>query len=377
MPSEIRFAMGASREVADHAKHLGATRVLLITDETLVKTGIVDELRISLETGGLSVGVYDSVLPEPPARNVDECGELVAEGRFDCVVGLGGGSVLDVTKATALVATNGGSVLDYVWEEKTPTTATLPKILLPTTAGTGSEVSRGAVFTDTRRNVKRGMVNTLLRADVAIIDPGLTLTMPPGLTATTGMDAFIHSIESYIGKAASPMTELFALESIRLIGRYLRAAVLNGSDVEARANMALASLYGGLSCGNAFCGVAHAFSNPIGNKYHLPHGTACYLTLGATLRRNSLSDLEKFRQIGTALDLPLDGLSSYDAADKIIGGIVQIGKDIGLPQNLREIGAKEEELEELADGATQPHLLANNPCTVNKNLLLEIVHASY
>ncbi len=377
MPSEVRFAMGASHEVADHARRLGATKILVITDENLGKAGIVEAFTSSLAADGLSVQVYDKVLPEPPTRNVDECVDAVAKGRFDCVVGLGGGSVLDVTKATALVATNGGSVLDYLWGEKTPTTATLPKILLPTTAGTGSEVSRGAVFTDTGRNVKQGMVNTLLRADVAIIDPGLTLSMPPSLTATTGMDAFIHSIESFIGKAASPMTELFALESIRLIGRYLRTAVLNGGDVEARTNMALASLYGGLSCGNAFCGVAHALSNPIGNKYHLPHGTACYLTLGATLRYNSLSDLEKFQRIGDALNLPLDGLSSYDAADQIIRSIVQIGKDIGLPQNLREIGAKEEELKELADGATQPHLLANNPSIINKNVLMEIVHSSY
>ena len=377
IPSEIRFAMGASREAVDHAKRLGVTKALLVTDENLVSAGLADDLRGSLEAGGIEVGVYDKVLPEPPTRNVDECVALAEAEGHDGFVGLGGGSVLDVTKAAALVAGNGGSVLDYLWEERTPTRRTLPKILLPTTAGTGSEVSRGSVFTDTGRNVKRGMVHTLLQADVAIVDPDLTLTMPPGLTATTGMDAFIHSLESFIGKAASPMTQLFALDSIRLIGRHLRTAVFDGGDAEARTHMALASLYAGLSCGNAFCGVAHALSNPIGNRYHLPHGTACFMTLGATLRYNSLSDLKKFRRIGEALELPLEGLSDHDAADRIVETVVRIGTDIGLPGSLREIGAKEEELEEIADGATQPHLLANNPCIVTKGVLMDIVQTSY
>ena len=377
IPGDIHFGMGASAELASHAKRLGATTVLLVTDETLCDAGVAGRLRTSLETAGLTVGLYDRVLPEPPTRNVDECVALVGEGQYDCVVGLGGGSVLDVAKATALVATNGGSVVDHLWEEKTASNPALPKILLPTTAGTGSEASRGAVFTDTGRNVKRGMVNTLLRADIAIIDPEFTLTMPPRLTATTGMDAFIHALESFIGKAASPMTELFSLEAIRLIARHLRAAVLNGDDIEARTSMALASLYGGLSSGNAFCGVAHALSNPIGNKFHLPHGTACFLTLGATLRYNCLADLEKFRRIGSALGLPLAGLSNHEAADKIIGSIVQIGKDVGLPQCLRDVGATEDELEELAEGATQPHLLANNPCLVDERVLVDIVHASF
>ena len=377
IPGDIHFGMGASGELASHAKRLGATTVLLVTDETLCEAGVADGLRTSLETAGLTVGLYNGVLPEPPTRNVDECVSLVGEGQYDCVVGLGGGSVLDVAKATALVATNGGSVVDYLWEERTASIPALPKILLPTTAGTGSEASRGAVFTDTGRNVKRGMVNTMLRADVAIVDPEFTLTMPPRLTATTGMDAFIHALESFIGKAASPMTELFSLEAIRLIARHLRAAVLNGEDIEARTSMALASLYGGLSSGNAFCGVAHALSNPIGNKYHLPHGTACFLTLGATLRYNCLADLDKFRRIGSALGLPLVGLSNHEAADKIIGSIVQIGNDVGLPQCLRDVGATEDELEAVAEGATQPHLLANNPCFVDRRVLLEIVHASY
>ena len=221
------LAQGASAQIGPEAKKLGATKVLVVTDQGVVKAGLADPVKASLEDAGLSVEVYDGVLPEPPARVVDQASEMFRSGGFDLCLGLGGGSSLDSAKMVAALAANPGSILDYVGMDMVPKKGA-PLILVPTTAGTGSEATRVMVFTDESDNVKKVVYSDNLLPELSILDPTLTLSMPPSVTADTGLDALVHAIETYVSVNTTPYAEILSLQAIAMIAEHLPKAFAKG-----------------------------------------------------------------------------------------------------------------------------------------------------
>jgi alcohol dehydrogenase len=301
LPGVIYFGMDAVQKVADEAVRFKAKRPIIICDPGVAKAGIAAQIRKIVEGKlGLSADVYADVEPEPRIESLEQCAEAVKKGGYDLLIGVGGGSSMDTTKGVSVLVGNGGSIRDYFGIDKVPQKG-LPYMLVATTAGTGAEISNNAVFLDTQQKLKIGTVSQYCLADVAIVDPMLTVSMPPAVTAATGMDALTHAIESYTAVKATPLTELWSLESIRLIAGSLRTAVARGGDLKARYDMALGSLMAGIALANASAGSVHALAYPLGGTYRVPHGVSNALMMPYVLEYNAIADLPKFTKIAEAM----------------------------------------------------------------------------
>ncbi len=361
VPAQISFGLGAAETVGVEAKRLGATHAFVMTDPNLQKLGATDKILEALAAQGIRTTVSADVVVEPTVESVAPGTAEAREARCDLVVALGGGTTLDTAKAVALLLRNDGSVEDYLGIGLVKRRG-VPSILIPTTSGTGAEITPNALFLVPRDREKKAVVSPHIIPDVAILDPLLTLTVPPKVTAATGMDALSHAVEAYTSINASPLTDLYALEAIRLIGTHLRTAVANGGDVAAREGMARASLYGGIAIGNAGTNIVHALAYPLQGQHRVTHGVANSLLLPYGMEFNALSNLPKFTAVAEALGEPIHGLSPRAAAAKSAEACRLLSLDVGIPQKLREVGIKPEDLEALADGAMKvTRLLANNP----------------
>jgi len=299
-PTSVLFGIGAISQLGMEAKRLGATRALIITDKGVVESGLVREGIEALEAEGIKAMIFDEVEPEPPIRVVDECTKRLKSDQFDIVVGFGGGSAIDTAKAASVLITNDRPISAYFGIDLVEKRG-LPKIFIPTTAGTGSEVSRVSILTDEKEMVKRAVFSNFLLADVVIVDPLLTLTMPLTLTADTGIDALVHAIEAYVSKKATRFSDLLALEAIHLIGRSISKAYAKGQDIEARSNMAFASLIAGMAFSSGGLGAVHALAYPLGTAFHLPHGRSNAIMLPHVMEFNLIGNAEKFSDIAKAL----------------------------------------------------------------------------
>jgi alcohol dehydrogenase class IV len=360
-PNVLITGIGSVAQVGDQAKKLGARKVLVITDKILNQTGLVTKVTVPLEAEGIQVAIIDEVIPEPPFENLEQIARGIRDQGYDAFIGIGGGSALDVTKALAIMMTNTGDVRELVGIEKVKNKG-IPFILIPTTAGTGSEVTYNAIFTDIRDNVKKGIVSPYLLPDVAIVDAELTVTVPPHVTASTGMDALVHAVESYTAQRASELTDGIALHAIQLISRSIRAAVYNGKNIGAREDMAMGSLMAGISLGNAGVGAVHALAYPLGGKFKVPHGVANSLLLPYVMKYNAIANLEKFAQIAKALGENIEGLSLRDAAEVAVRAMAKLSRDVGIPSTLSEVGVTENDIPALAEEASKiDRLLNNNP----------------
>ncbi|MBI5968442.1 MAG: iron-containing alcohol dehydrogenase, partial [Deltaproteobacteria bacterium] len=279
-PRNITFGLGCAEQVGGRAREYGAQRALLVTDRGFQPLGIIELISRSLSKAGIEPILYDGVVTEPTTEHVEEGFRVYREGGCDLVVGLGGGSCLDAAKSIAVLATNGGRIQDYEGREKVEK-GKAPLMALPTTAGTGSEVSRGAVIRDKQRNVKFIVWSSKIVPDEAFEDPLLTVSMPPSITISSGMDALTHAIEGYIslreanlGYGPPPLLHYMALPAIELISHNLRQAWANGKDVEARSNMMLGQLLAGFTFANSGTALAHGMARPLGAYFHIPHGLA-------------------------------------------------------------------------------------------------------
>ena len=375
-PSQL-FGAGAVAHIGDEAKRLGLRRVLIITDPGVAKAGIAGRVRELLDSAGVGTGTYDEVEPEPSVASVERAAAPAAGGEYDGIVGVGGGSALDTAKGVSLRSANDGPIQRYFGVELVPATG-LPMILVPTTAGTGSEVTPNAIFDDTERRLKAGVVSHRLFAQVALVDPDLTVGAPPHVTAAAGIDALTHAIESYVAIKATPHTDLYALEAIRLIAASLRTAVARGSDRAARAGQARGSFYAGISITNAGTGLCHAMAYPLGSAYHVPHGMSNALLLPAVLEYNMVADLPKMARVAAAMGEPVDGLSDREAARAGVDAVRQLCQDVGLPSGLKDIGVPEDALESFVEGAlSAQRLITNNPRVPTPEAVLKIYRASY
>ncbi len=361
IPNQISVGVGAAETVGAEAKRLGGRHAFVVGDPALQKIGTVDQVVSWLAAQGVQSTVFTEVEAEPSVQSADRCAEAARAAGCDLVVGIGGGSALDSAKVVAMLLTNGGKVEDYLGIGIVRQRG-VPSILVPTTSGTGAEITPNALFYVPSIRDKKAVVSPYIIPDVAIVDPLLTLTVPPSVTAATGVDALCHALESYTSLNASPLTEMYSLESIRLIGANLRTAVGNGSDLAARDAMARASMYAGISIANAGTNAVHALAYPLQGQHRITHGIANSLMLPYVVEFNALSNLTKFAQVAEALGEPISGLSLRDAAARSIQACRLLSEDIGIPKRLADVGIKAEHLEALVEGAMQQtRLLVNNP----------------
>lgn len=361
VPPTTWFGEGAVSVLGEECKRLKANKVLLLTDNSIASSGLLDQVTPFLESESIKYDIYDEVEPEPPVPNFEKSLKLVKENKYDLLIGIGGGSSIDITKLLSVMVSNPGSVEDYFGVNLVQN-AGIPKIAIPTTSGTGSEVTAIGILTKVKEQLKIGVVSPYLIPDVAIVDPVLTVGMPQKVTATTGMDALAHAIEAYTSLKASPLTDKYALEAIKLIAVNLRSAYALGSNIEARDAMCRASFYAGIAFANASVTAVHALSFPLGGKYKIPHGMANAILLPYVMEYNMIGCLEKFANVADLMGEQVYDLSLLDAAAKSVDAVIKLAEDIKIPLKLREIDIEEKDIKPLSEGAiTVTRILQNNP----------------
>ncbi len=362
IPGQITFGAGAAETVGAEAERLGATHAFVLSDPNLQKVGVTERIVASLSTQGVRSTVYAEIEFEPSIQSVAPASAAAAKASgCDLVIGLGGGSTMHTAKAVAVLTRNAGQAEDYLGIGLVKQRG-VPLILMPTTSGTGAEITPNALFYIPAVREKRAIVSPHIIPDVALLDPLVTLTVPPAVTAATGLDALSHAVESYTSLNASPLTDLYALEAIRLVGVHLRTAVANGSDLVAREGMLRASLYAGIGIGNAGTNIVHALAYPLQGQHRVTHGVANSLLLPYGMEFNALSNLSKFATVAEKLGEPIAGLSPRAAAARSTEACRLLSQDIGIPQTMGEVGIKAKDIDDLVDGAMKmTRLLVNNP----------------
>ena len=315
--------------------------------------------------------VYDESKPEPKLEDLDEIVELVRGQSFKAVVGIGGGSILDAAKIASMAATNPGSIKQYIGANLVKKRG-LPLILIPTTAGSGSEATQAAVLT--LDDVKVSVWDSNLFADVSLVDPLLTLSMPKKLTANTAIDALSHAIEALMSLDSNPLTDAIALEAVKLIGKYLRLAYANGQNLEARYNLSLAALMGGIVISNAGLCAGHGIAYTYATEYDLPHGASCALSLPYIMAFNLPACVDKLIAVAKAMGEPIRGLSPDDAAYRAVVAVKKLIEDVGLPTSLRDIGVSEGEVSKYAEDLLMKYkrFLPRNPREISKEDAISI-----
>jgi alcohol dehydrogenase class IV len=376
-PNKIMLGVGAAREIGVECKALGGKRALIITDPGVVAAGLIEGIQESLESEGIRIGIFDKVVAEPPSRVIDESAQIARDEGYDIVIGVGGGSSLDAAKGASLMAVNKGTVLDYAGIDLVPR-AGLLKILLPTTGGTGSEVTRVFVVTDEAENTKKVVYSNFNLADLAVIDPLLSLSMPSVVTAKTGIDALVHAIETYVSVNATPFSDILAIEAIRLIAENLPIAYAKGNNLEARYNMALAADLAGLAFTSGGLGAVHGLAYVLGTEYHLSHGRSNAIMLPHVMEYNRIGGLRRYARIAKAMGEGIQGLSAYDAAGKSIDVVKRLLEAVAISIKLSDYGIYEKDLPRLVEGGIkQTRLFVPNPRDLTKGDVEKIYEMAF
>lgn len=364
LPKRTRFGPGSLRSIEDDIDLFSAKSVLVISDRGVAEAGLVDRLVNVIEKRTRRIEVFDRTEPEPTVQSVASATAAMRNaGDIDLLISLGGGSVMDTAKCANIVATNGGSILDYEEgkKNKRDIDKLLPHVAIPTTAGTGSEATIWTIFIDPSRKFKTGVQDSRLMPDLVILDPDVTTTMPPRVTAATGMDALTHAIESYVSEYANPFTEALSVESIELIADNLRTAYNDGKDIEARGNMLLASYMAGIAFSNSSCGIVHTLAETLGGFYRIPHGITNSLMLPNVMEFNTSARREKFSKIAGLMGEVVKSAGSQAGALKSVDAVRRLAKDLGLPRKLREVGVRKEDVPTLATMAFPWANVSGNP----------------
>ncbi|RPH88411.1 MAG: iron-containing alcohol dehydrogenase, partial [Desulfobacteraceae bacterium] len=309
----IVFGLGAIEKIGAEVLGLKKKKVLVVTDPGIVQAGLLEPLKQSLQAAHIPFALFDGVEPDPRLEVVQQCAEMGRKEGVEALIGFGGGSSLDIAKVAAVLLTNEGDLTQFFGIDLIPNPG-LPVILIPTTAGTGSEVTPIAILSDTREKLKKGIVSPHLFPEVALLDPQLTVGLPPVVTALTGLDALIHAIESYTSVNAFDLTDHLAFRAMELLYDNIRTAYARGEDLEARSRMLEGSLLAGIAFANAGVTAVHAFAYPIGGEFHVAHGLANSVMLPHVMRFNLLGNLPKFADIGSALGLDTEPLTDKEAA---------------------------------------------------------------
>lgn len=347
--------------IADVVADFGATRVLIISDKGVARAGLIERPKALLEAAGATVTVIDDTPPEPDVGQVESIFEEAKKQSCELVIGIGGGSAMDVAKIIAVLLNNEVSLRDLL--NKAPIARRgLPTLMVPTTAGTGSEATPNSIVLVPEDDLKVGIVSPKLMPDCVILDPKMTVGLPPAITASTGMDALTHAIECYASNKGNPFSELFALKAITLISRSIRRAFTHGSDLDARHDMLLGAMYGGMCIATSSTTAVHALAYPLGGKYRIAHGISNAILLPYVMRFNSVGNEGKFRDMAVAMGLDVSLLTDEQAANSLIDSLFALNRDLQIPADLKRWNITEADLETLVEGAAKvTRLLDNNP----------------
>ena len=375
-PTKIISGIGSTAEIIKELNDLHAKKVLLITDPGLVQAGVAQQVVEMLKQAAVEVEIFDAVEPDPSIQVATKAAEMAKNVKANVLIALGGGSAIDTAKSAALLVTNGGYLKDYAGVNKV-IKPILPLIAVPTTAGTGSEVTIFAVMSDPEKQEKFTISSALIAPAVAVLDPLLTLKLPPSVTAFTGMDALTHAIEAFTSSIAQPATDALALSAIKLILKHLPVAVGRGDNIMARDGMLQASLLAGIAFNNAFLGLAHAIASPLGGHFHVPHGLANAVMLPYVMEYNLPTAVRRYAEIGCALGLQAVGDTPRAVAEKTVAAITQLARDINIPEKLSNIGAKEELLPLVARDALKSIQLKFNVRNASEKEILALLQKAY
>ncbi|MDR5907127.1 iron-containing alcohol dehydrogenase [Franzmannia qiaohouensis] len=369
MPTKIEFGIGLTRRLGEFVESLGGSKALVITDPGLIAAGVVERVTSALSQHGIEPIVFSEVESEPDARGVEASVELFRESGCDVIVAVGGGSALDTGKAVSAMLTNPGHIRDYAGLGVVKKHGA-PFVAIPTTAGTGSESTIWSVISEKDKGLKYGVGSPLIVPDVALCDPELTVSLPPRITAVTGIDALGHALESYVNKATQPVSEALSEKAIMLIGRSLRTAVFAGDTVTARADMLLASSLAAMAFNPTRLGLAHALAMPLGSQAKIPHADVISILLPPVMRFNVVANQEKFARIAELFGEQVNHLSLHDAAETGVRSVERLIRDVGAPDSLSDYGVREEDLEALAEEGLQSGNVPVNPrVTTAKDLV--------
>ncbi|GAE25966.1 alcohol dehydrogenase [Halalkalibacter wakoensis JCM 9140] len=360
IPTAIEFGSGSIKTLPQHVRGFGGTKVLIVCDPGVLHAGVVAKLEEPLKAAGIPYEVFSEIEADPAIQSVDKGLHLGKENNCDVVVGVGGGSSLDTAKAIGLMLNNPGHIRDYVGLNLVPNPS-VPVIAVPTTAGTGSEITIWSVLSDKQAKVKLSVGSVYNCPNLAIADPELTVSLPPHITAATGMDALTHAMESYVNKATQPISEGLSVQSMKMISENLRLAVVQGENLEARSNMLLASLIAAMAFNSTRLGLAHALAIPLGAHFKIPHGTVNAILLPEVMKFNVIGNPKKFAEIAAIFGVNTYNLTEREAAEKSVEAIRQLNHDVGITQTLSDFGVKEEHLDQIVEEAMLSGNVPVNP----------------
>jgi alcohol dehydrogenase class IV len=366
LPEKILFGSGSLKLIGREAERWGRKALLVTGRRAMRETGILGRAREYLKKSGIEICLYEGVETDPSLETVERGTHLAQEKGCRLVIGLGGGSALDAAKAIAGMVTQEGSIEEY-HEGRKICKSGLPFLALPTTAGTGTEVTQNSVLTNKRKRIKKSIRSPYLLPRLALVDPELTLFLPPAVTAASGLDALTHAVEAYVSLGAQPQTDALAIQAVKLIGANLTPAFHQGDNLKVKENVAMGSLLAGMSFANARLGAVHALVHPLGAKFGLSHGIACGLLLPYVMEFNLRVRKEKYAELGEALGEGREAAQAIDAVRRLL-------KEMGMPQRLREVGIGKEDIPELVEDTRDSGSLKVNPRPANagdlKNILL-------
>ncbi len=375
VPPSIRFGQGASLAVGEEALALGGSRALLVTDQFMQSSGATKPILHALKTAGIKTEVYDGVNSEPDLDHVSQALEIQQKHKCDVMVSFGGGSPLDAAKAVSIMATNPGHISDYMGVGKVQKPG-LPMIAIPTTAGTGSEGTQVTIITDTTRDVKMMISSPQILPKAAMVDPELTLAMPKGLTAATGLDALTHAIEAYVSLKAQPMSDMFALNATRLLSQNLFKAWRNPGDYEARSNTMLGALQAGIAFSNASVALVHGMSRPIGALFHVAHGVSNATLLKVVMEFSLPGNLPRYADLALAMGLPDSG----DIEKNALAGMERVAELVYAMEvpSCTALGVTKDKLDQHANKMAEDALASgspgNNPRQATKEEIIELYY---
>lgn len=355
-----------------YAKNLGARKVFLVSDAGVEKQGWVDDIKQSLEEKNICYTLFNRIKPNPTAEQVMEGADIYKKENCNTIIVIGGGSPIDCAKGIGVVVTNSAHILNFEGVDKIQYPVP-PLICIPTTAGTAADISQFSIITDTDLKIKKAIISKAIVPDVALIDPVVTTTLDNYLTATTGLDALTHAIEAFVSNANSPITDLHALEAIRLIKQYLKQAYDDPNNYQARYYMMIASLQAGLAFSNASLGAVHAMAHSLGGFLDLPHGECNALLLPHVIRFNYIAEPDRYNRIAEILRLPLNIVSNKQQQELIIKAVNELKSSVGINYSLQKIGVKNNDIPMLSQGAVKDPCLVTNPRKANKRDL-EIIY---
>lgn len=371
--SRIVYGHDSAAELGAEIKRLNASRALIITDKGLVVHNIHKPIIDALEQADIPYKVFSDVVLDPTPESIDECAAIAKECKADILIGLGGGSALDSTKATALRATHDAPLENFFGMHLVPSPC-MPTILIPTTAGTGSEMTSISVLSDAASNSKKGIVSDHLYAKTIILDPNLTLSLPPLYTAYTGLDAFVHAMESFVNLSSTPFTEGPNVQAMQMIAGNIRKAYANGFNKEARAQMLYASSLCGMGFSNTQNGIIHAIGMAVPATYHLPHGLLMAAIAPMGIYYNSLAAPEKYARIADILGCPRAGLSLEEYARSAADGFTKLLTDLNVQAGLAAHGVQREDIRGIAErAAATKRLMDGNPRQGTAKQLEELI----